>query len=210
MWDFIIDSIHTILKNGLTWTALLGVLILFLKHRRIKRYINKRLPRILRDMESDRLERIESKLNAIMNHLEVEQCADTLKASTNVSATRSKPGSPSCWPAGLTARSVKSNINSYINLRRVKRMKKLLNKMSSRKFWALVAALVSANMVLFGVSEEVMVKVAAVITQFGAVVVYILAEASIDRESQKQNVYMVGGRKNEPNYADYVDEESTV
>lgn len=55
------------------------------------------------------------------------------------------------------------------------------SKLASRKFWALVAALVSANLVLFGVNEETIVKLTAVLTQFGAVVTYILVEGSIDK-----------------------------
>jgi len=55
------------------------------------------------------------------------------------------------------------------------------SKIASRKFWALVAALVTANLVLFGVNEETIVKVTAVLTQFGAVVTYILVEGSIDK-----------------------------
>ncbi len=52
-------------------------------------------------------------------------------------------------------------------------------KLSSRKFWALLAGLLIA--ILGGVlSPEVVNQLAGVITAIGAVVVYILAEAKID------------------------------
>lgn len=57
-------------------------------------------------------------------------------------------------------------------------------KLSSRKFWALVATLVSSNLFLFGVADEVVTQIAAIITNFGAVVVYLLVEGAIDRENK--------------------------
>ena len=67
-------------------------------------------------------------------------------------------------------------------------MKKFLQKLSSRKFWSLLAALVTANLVLFKVDMGTMENVTAIITQFGAIVVYILSEASIDKAAAQQGV----------------------
>lgn len=53
-------------------------------------------------------------------------------------------------------------------------------KLSSRKFWALLAGLATSGMVLFNVSENTAAQVAAVIGAFGSVVVYILSEAYVD------------------------------
>jgi hypothetical protein len=61
------------------------------------------------------------------------------------------------------------------------------NKLTSRKFWALVAALLTSNLLLFGVAEEVVVQVSAIVMQFGAIIVYIFSEASIDKEKTKSN-----------------------
>ena len=54
-------------------------------------------------------------------------------------------------------------------------------KLSSRKFWALVSALVIAIITAFGVSDLTVQQVAIIIAALGAVAVYILAESSIDR-----------------------------
>lgn len=72
-------------------------------------------------------------------------------------------------------------------------MKKFLTKLSSRKFWGLLAALITANLVLFGIDAGTIEKVSAIVMQFGAIVVYILAEASVDKEAQKQQVYVLPG-----------------
>ena len=53
-------------------------------------------------------------------------------------------------------------------------------KLSSRKLWALIAALATTCMVLFGVDSPTQVKIAALITQTGAVVAYVLSEGYVD------------------------------
>jgi hypothetical protein len=59
-------------------------------------------------------------------------------------------------------------------------------KLSSRKFWALIAAFITAVLVIFGASEGSIEKVAAIITSGGAVIAYILAEANIDAKAVKK------------------------
>jgi hypothetical protein len=53
-------------------------------------------------------------------------------------------------------------------------------KLSSRKFWALAAGVVTSILVLAGAGEDTVVKVTALVTSVGAVITYILAEASVD------------------------------
>jgi hypothetical protein len=53
-------------------------------------------------------------------------------------------------------------------------------KLSSRKFWAAVAAFISANGAAFGVAEGTVARVACVVTGIGALCVYMLAEAKAD------------------------------
>ena len=55
-------------------------------------------------------------------------------------------------------------------------------KLSSRKFWALVAALVLSILVFFNASDNVATQVGSIITAFGSVCVYTLAEASVDKK----------------------------
>lgn len=54
-------------------------------------------------------------------------------------------------------------------------------KLSSRKFWALLAGFIGSLLVAFNVGENEIAQVTAVLTSFGSIAVYILAEASIDR-----------------------------
>lgn len=54
-------------------------------------------------------------------------------------------------------------------------------KLSSRKFWALIAALVLSILVFFNVGENQIAQTTSIITAFGSVAVYIFAEASVDK-----------------------------
>lgn len=54
-------------------------------------------------------------------------------------------------------------------------------KLSSRKFWVLIAALVLSVLVFFNVGENQIAQITSIITAFGSVAVYIFAEASVDK-----------------------------
>lgn len=63
-------------------------------------------------------------------------------------------------------------------------------KLSSRKFWAAVSALVCALCVLFGVDNFTTEKLVATVSALGVLAAYILAEGYIDgkaAQSSKQN-----------------------
>lgn len=87
-------------------------------------------------------------------------------------------------------------------------MQKFMKKLGSRKFWALVASLVSSNMILFGYAEADIVKVTAVVTAAGSVIAYLLVEGSIDKEDRKQQVYIVPGSAPKPKDQEPEDEAS--
>lgn len=53
-------------------------------------------------------------------------------------------------------------------------------KLSSRKFWALLAGLATSALVLAKIPENTIAQVVAVIGAFGSVVGYMLAEAYVD------------------------------
>ena len=71
-------------------------------------------------------------------------------------------------------------------------------KLSSRKFWALIAALITAVLVLFRVSDEVITQVIAVVGAFASIAVYILAEASVDAARESHVMYEIIGEIDEP------------
>ncbi|MNL76014.1 hypothetical protein D3C87_2019100 [compost metagenome] len=53
-------------------------------------------------------------------------------------------------------------------------------KLSSRKFWALVAALATSILGAFGADADTMTKITGIIAAVGACAVYMLAEAITD------------------------------
>ena len=61
-------------------------------------------------------------------------------------------------------------------------------KLSSRKFWALLAGLVVSLLVFFNVGENQTAQVISIITAFGSIITYILAEAEIDKTKVNNEV----------------------
>lgn len=64
--------------------------------------------------------------------------------------------------------------------------KDFIRKMASRKFWAAVAGVVISVMVIFGADSASQEKITGAITATGTLVIYILAEGSVDK-SNKDN-----------------------
>ena len=54
-------------------------------------------------------------------------------------------------------------------------------KLSSRKFWAALAAFFTSIFAVFGVPEMTVGQITAIITAVGSLVVYILAETEVDK-----------------------------
>lgn len=61
----------------------------------------------------------------------------------------------------------------------------LLSKISSRKFWVFLGGFISSLLVAFQFSENEIAQIVSIVTSFGAVAVYILAEASVDKAAVK-------------------------
>jgi len=61
-------------------------------------------------------------------------------------------------------------------------------KLSSRKFWALLAGLATAALVLANVPEDTITRVVALIGAFGSIAVYMLAEAYVDGQAVGETV----------------------
>ncbi|MDP4096882.1 hypothetical protein OIN60_08870 [Paenibacillus sp. P96] len=62
-------------------------------------------------------------------------------------------------------------------------------KLASRKFWALLAGLVTAGLALFGYSSDsdVTVKIVGLIGAFGSTAIYMLSEAYVDGQAARSN-----------------------
>ena len=56
-------------------------------------------------------------------------------------------------------------------------------KLSSRKFWALLAGLIASCLVIARVPENTIAEVVALTGAFGSIAIYILAEAYVDGQA---------------------------
>jgi drug/metabolite transporter (DMT)-like permease len=68
---------------------------------------------------------------------------------------------------------------------------RFLEKISSRKFWALVAGFVGSLLLAFNLGENEIAQITAVITAFGSVAVYTFAEASVDKARANSDIVII-------------------
>ena len=61
-------------------------------------------------------------------------------------------------------------------------------KLSSRKFWAMVIAVASALLVLFGVQEPTRGQIVALIAEVGALSAYIIGEGVVDAANKNTSI----------------------
>ena len=60
-----------------------------------------------------------------------------------------------------------------------------IQKLTSRKFWAAIVAVITCVCVIFGVSEITTEQVTALIMAVGALIAYILGEGFVDAQRAK-------------------------
>lgn len=60
-------------------------------------------------------------------------------------------------------------------------------KLSSRKFWAALSALVGAIAVVCGAGESVITEVSAIISAAGVLIAYILGESMVDASKENED-----------------------
>ena len=58
--------------------------------------------------------------------------------------------------------------------------KDFIRKIASRKFWAMLAGFVSGLVMAFGCAANTSETISGLIVSFGSIVVYMLAESSVD------------------------------
>ena len=58
-------------------------------------------------------------------------------------------------------------------------------KLGSRKFWALLAALIGTVLIFFNYDQASIEKIVALFGAFGSVIVYILVEGNVDSKAIK-------------------------
>lgn len=62
-------------------------------------------------------------------------------------------------------------------------MRNWKSKLTSRKMWAAILGVVLSVMTMYGSSEDDKTKVTGLITATGTLVIYILAESSVDKKN---------------------------
>ena len=75
-------------------------------------------------------------------------------------------------------------------------------KLSSRKFWAALAAFFTSIFAVFGVPEMTVGQITAIITAVGSLVVYILAETEVDKAAVAKNTNASFGTTSDVGTAD--------
>lgn len=61
-----------------------------------------------------------------------------------------------------------------------------IQKLTSRKFWAAIVAVITCVCVIFGVSEITTEQVTALVMAVGALIAYILGEGFVDAQRVKK------------------------
>lgn len=69
-------------------------------------------------------------------------------------------------------------------------------KLTSRKFWAAIVAVVTCVCVIFGVDELTTEQVTALIMAVGALIAYILGEGFVDAQRAKNQTEEKGDERN--------------
>lgn len=64
-------------------------------------------------------------------------------------------------------------------------------KLGSRKFWALLAALIVGILAMFALPENTITQIGGIITALGAVIVYILGESKVDAARETDSPTMI-------------------
>jgi predicted PurR-regulated permease PerM len=207
MYDLIVDTIHTFMKNGLTLSSLGAVLFLLLKNRKLKRHIQQHLPRMLRNHEEDVLQEIRRDVKAIKSHHGMEEEGWN---PVNMSSPTGKPSGPPVAAGSIFSSAARFHVQfvrqfMILNLRRIRiNMKEYLKKLGRTKFQTfLVVTIVNITILIAWMMGTQIVEtdlnpympIINLVVQLLAGIVYQWVEGSIDREAQKQNVYVVNGKE---------------
>lgn len=130
----IFDAIEVFVRYGFSWVAV-GVLLV--RNRRLRKYINLHLPKILRDNTDSDLAEIKRDVKEIKEHIGVK--------SSGPIETLSNTEARSYRRLSLLLQMVKNQKN-----RRKKKMKLYLAKLGSRKFQAFLAVTIPNLIIMFG------------------------------------------------------------
>ncbi len=72
-----------------------------------------------------------------------------------------------------------------------------MGKLTSRKFWVAVVGVIMGIALAFGADGDTITSVAGAVTSLVSIVIYILAEAGIDKASASGNIYIAESEDDE-------------
>lgn len=183
MYDFLLEIGHTIMRNGLSLSALGTALYVLLKQRKVKRIIRRHLPWLMRD-DADvvnyeaRQIRIEQDVRAIKAHLGVSECAE----SSDLLISTERHSSKSSQVDGSSARYVNAPMHRGLItiLRGNREMKK---KLLSRKF---ILALATGVLVILNDGLDFGLDTDTIMYVVGIVATWIIGEAAVDAKRKPE------------------------
>ena len=183
------------------YATVIGIIVLLLRQNNIKKVINRRLPKQLRDNRDSDVRHIKEDVKRIMNHLgvpgwDVDGSYSLEKKEQLLWSFLRKVVFPARSATLFIPLQV---INKFISRRRSK-MKAYLKKLGRTKFQAfLLVTIVNLIMLTGSVSGHIILEgdlgvwmpAINLVVQSIATTVYTMVEGSIDREAQKQQVYVI-------------------
>lgn len=197
MIDFLLDLISYGIRYGLSWVTLSLAIVALFKSRKLRKRFNRFLPLLFRDEDPEvgkyiqNQKRIESKVDLLLQERGIVWNAEPNDSDA------STVGRKSLYAWRMKFRVPHVDVSTLrkgiLNLRRKKRMKEYLKKLTSRKFQALLVSLViniisailfmSGTVDMEGVINEWMPIINMTIGTISTWV-YIWVEGSIDKSKE--------------------------
>jgi len=178
MYDFLVDLLQVIWRNGLSLYAGIGIVFVILRQRRFKKQIKKIIPWLFQDDSEvknyvENQKRIESKLDLLLKERGLTWSAPIskrLEANTQTNSSRRFI----LLQRGL---SIVQYVKKRMNLRRMN-----MQKFKSRKFWM---AVVTAILVVLNDGLDLGVDSETVLAFAGIVATWIIGESAVDATRKK-------------------------
>lgn len=191
MYDFLIDILHSLWRNGFSLTALGAVVFVILRQRKVKRKLQRLVPMLFSE-DSEVKEYVQNQKIIIRNlkilftflGVEGEWNAGTLQNEKKDCRVRFK----SLPKAGLLvrfARFITRPRAIYLYKGRNQKMKDYLRKLGSRKFQSFVIGFITQLFILFKLDEGLYVNEIAAAGLIITTIVYIYIEGSVDKARGK-------------------------
>lgn len=124
MYDWIVDTINHVIRNGWSAAALAGAVFSLLKIRRIRKQVMRHLPQVFRDRDDERLDMIVEQNNEILRRLGGDPWPNNAKQFDPwkpYSVQRNRKSFISCLAGFITVPFARNNTNYHGRVR--KRMK---------------------------------------------------------------------------------------